>query len=331
MKGLDFNGVSGMPRKKMSDRDWLEKHLRSLMEMGTPIQEKDCSLPVEPPTYDKGYWTGLKLMLLKYYIPTYLNILAPRGRVAYCDPFAGPGLNIIGDRKIPVPGSPMVSVAHAGTKHRFNYYVFGDIRDDYTKALQHRVEGYEDENGIVVTGDNSYINTIEANKLAHLVPELFSEHNIDHCLFFIDPEGVEFRWESLEFLMSQCENSDLIILFPSAGLRRLVGRKDEAAWRTIRDFIGPGSEDLQQGSSEEETIELYRRNLSNLGKEISTEIQIKSSGPFHYHLIPAVGRTYRNSPWFRVFEEAKLRIERCKGDVLGIIAQQIDGELGTII
>jgi len=61
------------------------------MIKGREIQAIDATLPAALPAYEKGYWTGLKLILVRYYMPGYLNILAPKMRVAYIDLFAGPG------------------------------------------------------------------------------------------------------------------------------------------------------------------------------------------------------------------------------------------------
>src|SRR2546426_8778910 len=98
-----------MPRKIADDRAWLAKHLSPLMEAGRKLLEFDSTLPIrDPPTYDRGYWTGLKLIALKYYVKPYLNILAGRTRVAFVDLFAGPGLNRIGKRRVPIPGSPLL-------------------------------------------------------------------------------------------------------------------------------------------------------------------------------------------------------------------------------
>lgn len=95
-----------MGRRRLDDRTWMINHLGPLMEVGTEIDERDVKLPAKVPTYDKGYWTGLKLIALKYYVKPYLNILGPRKRLAYIDLLAGPGLNRLGDREVPVPGSP---------------------------------------------------------------------------------------------------------------------------------------------------------------------------------------------------------------------------------
>ena len=47
---------------KIDDHDWMLKHLKPLMEKGKELAARDSTLPVkDPESYDRGYWTGLKL------------------------------------------------------------------------------------------------------------------------------------------------------------------------------------------------------------------------------------------------------------------------------
>ena len=310
-----------MPKKRpTSDIDWLTKHLSPLMDAGRDILSRSRSLPAKPPpTYDKGYWTGLKLVLEKYYIPPYLNILAPRTRVGYVDLFAGPGLNKIGDQKVPIPGSPLVPVAVKDPlkKHTFSAFIFSETEEEYAKALATRVKFFPEMTAI------SQIRTQDANQVVVELPDILKDLDIGHCLVFIDPEGLEFKWKSLESLVTHTD-CDLIINFPSSGVQRNLQNPETK--HTVQAFLGPGSENIPRGADEEWAIQLYRKNLAKVGKDVSTEITIKSGGPFHYHLIPAVKTTYRNSPWFsNIFPRAKQIIERLSGDVLGIISDQIEG------
>ncbi len=311
-----------MPKKgPTSDIDWLTKHLSPLMDAGRDILTRSRFLPAKPPpTYDKGYWTGLKLVLEKYYIPPYLNILAPRTRVGYVDLFAGPGLNQIGDQKVPVPGSPLVPVAVKDPlkKHPFSAFIFSETEKDYANALAMRVKLFPEMSAV------SQIMTQDANKVVEELPDILKKRDIGHCLVFIDPEGLEFKWKSLKSLVSHTD-CDLIINFPSSGIQRNLQNPETR--NTVQAFLGPGSENIPLGADDEWAIQLYRKNLAGIGKDVSTEITIKSGGPFHYHLIPAVKTTYRNSPWFKnIFPPAKQIIERLSGDVLGIIADQIEGK-----
>lgn len=317
-----------MARQTENSRDWLERHLRELMAIGGSIRGCDDNLPSHLPTYEKGYWTALKLVCLKYYIPVYLNILRKKGwRVAYVDLFAGPGLNLIGDAKVPLPGSPLIAVEHPGTRWPFDFHVFGDTNTEYVDALQKRLGFYRNSEKCRLYSDAVETVKMDANELVKELPELMKEHSIRHSLVFADPEGLELTWDAVKYLSENLKYSDWIILFPSAGLNRLMGRRDDASWNRIRDFIGPNSELLRDNPTEERAVGLYMSNLASLGKDISTEIAVVGTGSFHYHLIPAVRTTKGESPWFqKCFSPAKQKIESLSGEVLKIVMQQIEGK-----
>jgi len=302
------------------------------MTIGKEIWEYDSALPSHLPTYAKGYWTALKLICLKYYIPVYLNILGSKNwRVAYVDLFAGPGLNLIGDAQVPLPGSPLIPIEHPGTQRRFDFHVFGDTNKEYTAALRKRLAYYMDSSNCRLYSDAVEVYDRDANELVKELPNLLKEHSIKHSLVFADPEGLELRWESLRYLSENLKYSDWIILFPSAGLNRLMGCKDEVSWRRIREFIGPNSEELEKDPTEGKAVDLYRSNLADLGKDISTEIAVVGPGSFHYHLIPAVRTTKGESPWFQnCFGPAKEKIESLSGDILKIVMQQIERKQSVI-
>ncbi len=312
-----------MGRKPTTDREWLTNHLAPLMDAGKTLFLLSDSLPSKLITYDKDYWTGLKLILERYYIPPYLNILAGRGRrVAYVDLFAGPGLNLLGTRKVPIPGSPLIPLMISDSKHQFSAFIFSDTDSAYVDALRKRV-------GLLKKAppDNFTILQEDANRVVEQLPSILIKANVSHALVFIDPEGLEFRWSSMEKLVGRV-NCDLIINFPSAGLNRNLHIESSA--KTIRDFLGPGSDTIPDGAGEEWAIQTYRRNLASIGKDVSTEIIVKSGGAYHYHLIPAVCSTPGGSPWFKAFLDAKGKIERFSGPILEMIADQIDGRLGSL-
>ena len=309
----------------------IEAHLRKLMAMGRIIDSSDRMLPFDSPAYEKGAWSCLKLMVLEYYIPGYLNILGKDHRVAYVDLFSGPGLNKIGPNRVPIPGSPMIAVMHPGTKRRFQYYVTSEIDAARRDALEARIRSWRDKDGAALGDDEFQVCRADANDMVRTLPAVLAEHEVDHCLVFIDPEGFEFGWTSMETLVRGVPFSDLIINFPSAGLVRNFGASSDATWSTIREFIGPGSEKLGPESTEQDALRLYRDNLARLGKDASMEIEVRGTGAFHYHMIPAVRSTARGSPWFeKILGGAKSLVEDTEANILELIMAQIDGKMGRL-
>ncbi|MDH2901388.1 MAG: three-Cys-motif partner protein TcmP [archaeon] len=306
---------------KLEDRDWIIKHLGKLMQAGKEILDKSTLIPTkESPTYDKGYWTGLKLILLKYYLKPYLDILAQRKRVAYIDLFAGPGLTRIGDSKVPVPGSPLIPLTLKESNWQFSSFIFSELDIKYYNALKERIS-------LINPSVKPQVFQEDANNMVERLPILLK--GIDHALVFLDPEGMEMRWESLAKLCKSID-CDLIINFPSSGVVRNLHNSQTAL--TIENFLGTGGKPIPPEAGEEWAIKLYRDNLMGIGKDISTEIKVSSGeGDFHYHLIPAVKTTAGKSPWFNpIFGEAKKKIERMTGHVLGFISEQIEGKQSTL-
>lgn len=314
------------PARIRSDREWLAKHLQPLMDTGRNVVGIDASLPGRhAPSYDRGYWTGLKLIALKYYLPTYLNILARRTRVGYVDFFAGPGLNRIGKRKVALPGSPLIPLVVRETDEDrfFSHLFYCEANAEYAKALRKRVAAF------IPNGCETTFYEGDANRFVTELPDLVKGNGIGHVLVFVDPEGLEWHWSSMEKLAGEVR-CDVIVNFPSAGLQRLSTRRDLATRQTLAKFLGIALAELPHVVDAQWAIATYRANLASLGKDISTEIMITDYGPYHYHLIPAVTRTTTGAPWFRAFLQLRERVERLHGEILNLVAQQIDGELGVL-
>jgi three-Cys-motif partner protein len=309
-------------RVPMDDRAWIVKHLKPLMDEGKSLYSKSSPLGAKLPTYDKGYWTGLKLILIKYYLKPYLELLVGKERmsVAYVDLFAGPGLDLIGDRRVPVLGSPIIPLLVKESRFAFSSYIFSDTDPSCITALQKRVDM------IKGASENTKILKEDANSVIKKLPDLLGE--AEHALVFVDPEGMELSWSSVRELVGKVQ-CDLIINFPSAGLQRNLQYRE--AESKVKGFLGMGSDSIPAGADEAWAIAYYRSKLANIGKDISTEIMVRSGRSYHYHLIPAVRKTSAGSPWFRnIFMPAKERIERLSGNVLGLIAEQVEGNLESL-
>lgn len=309
-----------MPR--LENRDWVIKHLTPLMQCGSEILYKSADTPTKDvPTYDKSAWTGLKLILLKNYLKPYLEILAggQRRKVAYVDLFAGPGLDRLGASSVPVPGSPLIPLVINETKYQFSKFIFSELNDQYYNALNQRIN-------ILKPEVKPQIFHEDANMMVSKLPDLLK--GVDHALVFLDPEGMEMKWTSITKLVNSV-NCDLIINFPSSGIIRNLHNLQTLG--TITAFLGYDGLSIPPDAGEEWAISTYRKNLTNVGKDISTEIKIQSGeGAFHYHLIPAVRTTLGGSPWFRLFRDAKARTESMSGQVLGYITEQIQGKQSVL-
>jgi len=326
-------GLEEMAREPMGERARLESHLRLLTDAGNAVQRRNGTTDSDSSvTYDKGPWTALKLICLEYYIPAYIDILHRQGRrIAYVDLFAGPGLNLIGSNHTPFPGSPLVPLIHRDTGRCFDFHLLSDSNRGRAEALRSRMSSWRSKGGsALIDGQDYLILSEDANELARKVPSMLNERGVSHALIFIDPEGFDLEWSSLSAMAEGFPRADLILLFPSAGVPRVLGLYDESGYAKMRRAIGPGSEMLGPGSTEEDALELYRANLKSIGKELSTEIRITGPGGFHYHLIPAVRETSSGNPWFRVLMDAKSLVEGFGPDIVQIVMDQVEGRMGCL-
>ncbi len=297
------------------------------MEAGKSLLAFDQSLEDReaPHTYNAGSWTGLKLIALKNYIKPYLEILGDRFSLAYIDLFAGPGLDRVGEGRVPLPGSPLIPlmIREAAKGRMFKHLFLCEINPKYERALRRRVFGH------LPPGVGRTIYPGDANEFVKRLPRLLKAQGIGHSLVFLDPEGMQWRWESMEYLLENVD-CDVIVNFPSTGIQRNSTTKNRATRRTIARYLGVPPKDLPTPIDVGWAIERYRQGLGKLGKDVSTEIRVAANGAFHYHLIPAVRKTWGGSNWFKIFIGLRDRIGRLDGEILSLIARQLEGGLGSL-
>src|SRR5206468_1507062 len=133
------------------------------------------------------------------------------------------------------------------------------------------------------------LHNADANKLVSGLADILDGQDIEHSLVFIDPEGLNWRWQSMETL-AETVDCDVIVNFPSAGLVRNSTKTDRGTRETVAAFLGVPVDDIPTPFTEDWALSQYRKGLGSLGKDVSTEINVQSEGSFHYHLIPAVRR-----------------------------------------
>ncbi len=317
-----------MPAKIPDDRAWVVKHLQPLMDAGMKLLAFDESLPnrVVTQTYEAGPWTGLKLIALKNYIPPYLNILGDMFRLAYIDLFAGPGLDRIGKYRRPIPGSPLIPlmIREAAKGRMFKHLLLCEKDQELAEALRRRVDQY------LPSEVGRTIHQGDANDFVRQLPRLLKAEGIGHSLVFLDPEGLQWRWDSMAYLLENV-TCDIIVNFPSTGILRISTKKDDATRGTIAQHLGVPLNELPPHIDLDWAIHRYRDGLAQLGKEVSTEIKVAANGAFHYHLITAVRKTPEGSPWFpRILEPMRKRIEGMHGGILSLIAEQIAGDQASL-
>jgi three-Cys-motif partner protein len=170
----------------------------------------------------KGHvWTADKLEFLENYIPAFKKATQKAFNTHYVDGFAGPGVNDIEGKER--QGSPLIAL---NTEPSFTKYFFVEKDRQAHAALEERVKAHR--NASLVNTFNDNFNTI-APEILGRIPDL------SPTLFFLDPEGLELEWSTIE-LISRRTKADLFLLISGSGVNRNV--HDPSMHDKITKFYG---------------------------------------------------------------------------------------------
>lgn len=207
-----------------------------------------------------GPWAKEKLKCLESYLDAYTKVFLNQGWCAgtiFIDAFAGAGRAPLRksnkkkhspeqllfddssgnfedeDELTYVNGSPRVAL---GLKHSFSHYFFIEQDSERTKALQKLKEEYPNpEKIIVLRGDAN-----EAIKDEILGKESFNWKSF-RGIAFLDPFGMQLRWDTLEALASTRAIEIIINLPVGTTLQRLLpksGKFSERERQRLDEYFG---------------------------------------------------------------------------------------------
>jgi three-Cys-motif partner protein len=270
--------------------------------MNNYLLPENDDLPARP----SGQWAAEKL----YYVKTYVDIFEismrdkPWRRRNYIDLFAGPGKCVVEETGEHFLGSPLLALT---TEHPFTDYFFVDLRSENITALEKRCAATGTPSKIhYIVGDSNnqvnqiveYINQIDKFYIKGLWPSL--------NLAFLDPEGLELEWKTVEAL-TKVNKMDLIIHYSQHGLSRNLDLCYTVEGETIIDrFFGdrawwqifePWRAKSNRKGMHRELIDYYKSKLQNLGyQEIRNEDETG---------IEPLMRTSKQAPLYRLLFASK--------------------------
>jgi three-Cys-motif partner protein len=221
--------------------------------------------------YDEvGYWTEVKLDIIRKYAAAYSVILARSGFWhAYVDGFAGPGIHIARDTSEYIAGSPL-NALRISPPFRQHYLIDLDgTRVDHLRAHP-EVSGRPDVQ--VIHGDCNRV------LLDQVFPQIAYE-NRRRALCVLDPYGLHLNWDVMA-RAGQMRSIELFINFPIMDMNRnVLWRKPDQttpeararmtaywgddswrqlAYRTQADLFGE-TEDVKRDNHQ--VAEAFRRRL----------------------------------------------------------------------
>ena len=183
-----------------------------------------------------GKWSLEKLELLRKYLAGYVRVLTKqtwcRG-YEYIDAFAGTGKPKTKDEQKYVDGSPRIAL---GLRPSFTQYHFIEQADWRVKKLE-KLRGEFPDHGIAIYhGD--------CNKILReqILPQL-SFSSKKRAIAFVDPFGMQFEWETVQYL-AQTKTVEVLLNFPVMAIHRGVLRKhpemiSKASRERLDRFWGP--------------------------------------------------------------------------------------------
>lgn len=171
-----------------------------------------------------GYWSELKLDIVKKYAQAYSTILTAQARTkglplkhVYVDGFCGPGVHISKTSKEFIKGSPLNALA---IEPPFTEYFLIDLDGDKVAHLRSMVGQRDDVH--ILQGDCNPI------LLADVFPRIQWE-DYRRALCLLDPYALHLDWQVIE-LAAKLKTIEIFLNFPIMDINRnVLWRNPEAA------------------------------------------------------------------------------------------------------
>jgi three-Cys-motif partner protein len=260
------------------------------------------------PARESGGWVKEKLFYVKRYIDVFEVAMRDKDwrKRIFIDLFSGPGKCIVRDTNEYLLGSPLLALQ---TQYPFTDYYFVDMDAQNMAHLKVRSKASkvpEDHLNFLIGDANqqviaitSEIARIDKTFIQGLLPCL--------NLAFLDPEGLELEWKTVETLAGM-KRMDLIIHYSQNGLTRNLDRCFASQDDTVIDrFFGDRNwRDVYKRASEKREvigihralIDYYKSKLRNLGYVVINDSEEISREPL-------IRNTKRNAPLYRLIFASK--------------------------
>lgn len=220
-----------------------------------------------------GYWSEIKLEILKKYAKAYSTILGAQSSPSfyhiYIDAFAGAGIHLSRTSGEFVPGSPLNALA---VQPPFREYHLIDIDEE-------RVEGLKE-----LIGDRPDVHIYSGDCNEILLDQVFPQVRYESYrrgLCILDPYGLHLDWTLIQ-TAGQMHSIDIFLNFPVADINRNVLWRDptrveqqqiermnrfwgDESWRDIAYSTSGNLFRFPEKESNEVVAEAFRHRLTRMG------------------------------------------------------------------
>ena len=262
----------------------IEASLKTLHRMVSEFENKEI-------TTDKhDLWSVKKLIVLRYYLYPFLQILRKNGyrKIHYVDLFSGSGLLKIKNKIMPGTSLiPLLTTAELVEKHPnhfFDYVHLSDSYRSYCDLLRNRISKLDlslsTEIDITHRSFDESVKSIFSGK----APE-HKDQKENAYLVVLDPYGFQVDWSNLKRIL-QSGAVDLIIIFHT---RLIRWNHDKIQSKSALTSMF-GNEDWLDCRTEDDFIKLYCKRIESIPvtwKQFKTKILTVPRDTGKYHLICA--------------------------------------------
>src|ERR1035437_1952620 len=218
-----------------------------------------------------GYWTEIKLLILKEYPDAYAKVLMSHPsirHVAYIDAFAGAGAHISKTSGEQIDGSPALALS---IKPPFSHYHFIEMDENRAKRLRQQ---HPQPEVTVYHGDCNQV----------LLRDVFSEcryKDFRRALCLLDPYALNPNWEVVKtagqmgrieiFLNFMIMHANMNVLWsnpdtvPAAQAARMTAFWGNDSWRKAAYKTQPGLfGPMEEKATNEAVVTAYRERLQKV-------------------------------------------------------------------
>jgi len=271
--------------------------------MGEAMQSylgpEDDGLPMR----NYGGWVAEKLHYVRHYINVFTSSMhgKPWRGMHYIDLFAGPGKCRTRDTGTIHLGSPLLALQ---TPHPFARYFFVDLQPRAITALEKRCSASPLRARIqFLVGDSNVLVREIVQQIAEIdrpyIPDTWHSLN----LAFLDPEGLDLQWKTVETLAS-AKRMDLIIHYPEGGLNRTMAKVFASDDETAVDRFFGGAEWRKIYGKERNRRGIHRKLLDYYkGKLRQLKYEVRGGDEVGYE--PLIRNVKKKAPLYRLIFASK--------------------------
>ena len=310
----------------MNDLEWLKKQLNPILNFGQTIADNAT-------TNEYGNYTALKLIAVHYTATVFSKVARHKDRkmegfggAVYVDLFAGAGVVTLTDTNDVVAGSAPCAIMN---KFGFDYSVLVEKDEEKCKHLKERMSKIPNVCDFdVINGDCNEV-------IGDVLDKITTKVDNPIILAFVDPEGLEIKFETLMALNDRFQSCDFLINFSSSGVSRVAGIAQgdkHDVTQILTNLFYKNSAELLPELAKKTPVKKYAEQVQEiLDKKKGDIIPIHASGNrIVYHLLCYTRQTKGGSGYINAFSDLKKRMERLDRDLVISALDQMHGRSSSL-